>query len=415
MKNTLIYKLLHFEDLSLAFRYVMGNLLRSILTILVIVFGIMSLVGMLTAIDGLKSSLLSNFSQLGSNSFSISDINYFASENGRPVQYPKISHRDIRIFKERYTNKAIVSANYTASQSAIVKFKSNKTNPRIRVIGTDENYFVSSSLNIDEGRNFNHIETQYGANVVILGSGLKRELFGNANAMGKVVTSGSGKYKVIGILEKKGATFGMSYDHIFIVPMKAARKNFASQNESYTLGVQVSSYEKLDVAVNEAIAIFRMVRQLKPKDENNFDLQKSDNLINIITKQLRAITIVTLVISLITLISSAVALMNIMLVSVKERIREIGTMKALGATVDNVKRQFLSEALIVSQIGSAFGIVFGIAIGNLFASKMGSEFVIPWGWVIFAVIMSIVVGITAGYYPAVKAARMDPIDALRHE
>ena len=158
-----------------------------------------------------------------------------------------------------------------------------------------------------------------------------------------------------------------------------------------------------------------MVRQLKPKDENNFDLQKSDNLINIITKQLRAITIVTLVISLITLISSAVALMNIMLVSVKERIREIGTMKALGATVDNVKRQFLSEALIVSQIGSAFGIVFGIAIGNLFASKMGSEFVIPWGWVIFAVIMSIVVGITAGYYPAVKAARMDPIDALRHE
>ncbi|MBT6835025.1 MAG: ABC transporter permease, partial [Bacteroidetes bacterium] len=148
MKNTLIYKLLHFEDLSLAFRYVMGNLLRSILTILVIVFGIMSLVGMLTAIDGLKSSLLSNFSQLGSNSFSISDINYFASENGRPVQYPKISHRDIRIFKERYTNKAIVSANYTASQSAIVKFKSNKTNPRIRVIGTDENYFVSSSLNI---------------------------------------------------------------------------------------------------------------------------------------------------------------------------------------------------------------------------------------------------------------------------
>ncbi|MBT3422410.1 MAG: FtsX-like permease family protein, partial [Bacteroidetes bacterium] len=227
--------------------------------------------------------------------------------------------------------------------------------------------------------------------------------------------SGSGKYKVIGILEKKGATFGMSYDHIFIVPMKAARKNFASQNESYTLGVQVSSYEKLDVAVNEAIAIFRMVRQLKPKDENNFDLQKSDNLINIITKQLRAITIVTLVISLITLISSAVALMNIMLVSVKERIREIGTMKALGATVDNVKRQFLSEALIVSQIGSAFGIVFGIAIGNLFASKMGSEFVIPWGWVIFAVIMSIVVGITAGYYPAVKAARMDPIDALRHE
>lgn len=390
-------------------------MLRSILTILVIVFGIMSLVGMLTAIDGLKSSLLNNFSQLGSNSFSISDINYFASEHGRPVQFPKISYRDIRIFKERYQFQASVSANYSPTQSAVIKYKSNKTNPRIRVIGTDENYFTSSSLNIETGRNFNHIETQFGANVVILGSGLKRELFGSAEAIGKVVSSGSGKYKVIGVLEEKGATFGMSYDYIFIVPLNAARKNFPSQDESYTLTIQVGSYDKLDAAVNEAIAIFRMVRQLKPKDENNFDIQKSDSLINIITKQLRAITIVTLIISLITLVSSAVALMNIMLVSVKERIREIGTMKALGATINDIKRQFLSEALIVSQIGSVFGILFGIIIGNVFASKMGSEFVIPWGWVLFAVITSILVGVSAGYYPAVKAARLDPIDALRHE
>jgi putative ABC transport system permease protein len=409
------YRINILEHFSLAFRYVQGNLTRSILTILVIIFGIMALVGMLTAIDGLKNSLLSNFSQLGSNSFSISDINYFASENGRPKRYPKISYRDVRLFKDRYTYPASVSVHYSATQQAVVKYKSKKTNPRIQVIGTDENYFTSSSLNIEKGRNFNHVETNYGANVVILGSGLKKELFGQSNAIGKILTSGAGKYKVIGILEEKGASFGMSYDYIFIVPIKAARKNFYSTHESYTITLQVGHYEKLDAAINEAIAVFRMVRQLKPKDENNFDLQKSDSLINIITRQLRAITIVTLIISFITLISSAVALMNIMLVSVKERIREIGTMKAMGARVNDIKMQFLSEAIIVSQIGSAFGIVFGILLGNFSASKMGSEFVVPWGWVLFAVLTSIAVGIGAGFYPAVKAARLDPIEALRHE
>jgi len=375
------------------------------------------LVGMITAVNGLKNSLLNNFSQMGSNSFSIIDKNFFESGRNRQKAVPKITYEETQKFVKKYAYpSAIVSINYTALNSAVVKYQSEKTNPKIMVIGTDENYFATSSLEIEKGRNFTSVESIHGTSVAIIGIKLKNKLFKDENPLGKILTVGSGKFKIVGVLKEKGSTFGFSYDDIVIIPLLAARKSITSYNTpTYNITVKVDNLEELDVAAEEAMAVFRIARKLTPGEDNNFEVEKSDNLVNIIASDLRVITIITLIVSIVTLISSAVSLMNIMLVSVKERITEIGTLKAIGATISNIKAQFLAEALIISQMGGIFGILSGIGIGNLVSSQMGSSFIIPWTWIIIAYIISILVGISAGYYPAVKAAKLNPIDALRYE
>lgn len=408
-------KLLYFENLRLAFKNIRANWLRTILTIFVIVFGIMSLVGMLTAIDGLKSSLLKNFSMIGSNTFTILDRDFFATHEGKAVPFEKLTYDQVKRFKDKYSYPSTISISYTAMGTAVAKYKSKKTNPRIRVVGTDENYMSTSALEISNGRNFNSNEDQYGMNVAIIGNTISKFLFKNESPLGKIITVGSAKFRVIAVLKAQGNSFGFSVDNTILVPIQAARKSYPTSSNSYSVSVHVNSIEQIEPAIQEAIGLFRIIRKVRITDENNFNITKSDSLINIISSQLSVITLITLVISLVTLLSSAVGLMNIMLVSVKERIREIGTMKALGATVQNIKIQFLSETLLISQIGGIIGILLGITIGNFVSSFMDSSFVVPWGWILIAFVISIIVGVTAGYYPAVKAAKLDPIEALRYE
>ncbi len=405
----------HFENLRIAFRYVWSNWLRSLLTIFVIVFGIMALVGMITALNGIKSSLLRNMANLGATSFSIERTNIFTEHHGRGDYSEPVTYRQAVMFRERYAFPATISINYTPTGIATVKYGSKKTNPRIRVTGGDENYLFSNNLKIESGRNFTEIEDQFGALVAIIGDALKSDLFGDENPLGKYISLGQKKFRVIGVIEKQGSFFGFSPDNFVIVPVIAARRSYPESNSSFSITVTVARIEEMDGATQEAIAAFRNARGLKPHEDNNFFIRKSESLLNIISSQFNVITVITLVISLFTLLGSAVGLMNIMLVSVKERIREIGTLKALGATVNDIKYQFLTEALVISQIGGFFGIIAGLIVGNIVASKLGSTFVVPWTWLIIAFFTSSVVGVAAGYYPAVRAAKLNPIDALRYE
>ncbi len=406
------------ENIRVALRGIMSNLLRAILTMAIIAFGIMALIGMLTALDSIEESFIRNFADLGANTFKIqkkgSDVSYGHGGKGKKT-YPDVSYEQGLFFREGYRYPAKVSMKFEPTGSAVLKYQSNETNPKIDVIGSDANFLSTSGLKLAEGRNFTSSELQHGENVVILGNTIKLKLFGYQDPIGKVISIGTRKYRVLGVLEEKGASMGFSGDNTAIIPIKNARMAYSDEDESYTLSVQVEQVQNLSPAINEAIGLFRKIRELRAKDDNDFKIIKSDNLAKMVEDNLSMIRAATFAIGFITLLGAAIGLMNIMLVSVKERTREIGTRKAIGASSRNIRTQFLTEASVISIAGGIVGILLGILIGNAVANYINSAFVIPWFWIAFGFLLCFVVGIAAGYYPANRAAAENPIDALRYE
>lgn len=407
------------ENMRIALQSVRSNLLRTVLTVLIIAVGITALIGILTAIDSIKSSITKEFTFMGANTFTITSRGMrvqVGNNRYRTKNHAYISYYQAKAFKERFDFPASTAISVYATGNATVKYSSEKTNPNIGVRGIDDNYLFTAGYEIDLGRSFTDFEIESGRSVVILGSELVKQLFGvNENPLQKVISIGGGKYKVIGTLESKGSGFGSSNDLICFIPYNNTRNYFSRPNMNFDVQVKVSQPEIMDVAIGQAEAVFRNVRGLDPLDETDFNIEKSDNLVNILLNNIKNITLVATIIGFITLFGAAVGLMNIMLVSVTERTREIGVRKAIGAKANTVKQQFLIEAVIIGQIGGVLGIVIGIFIGNMVSVMIGSTFIIPWVWIITGVILCFVVGVVSGYYPAQKAARMDPIESLRYE
>lgn len=408
----------YLENIKVAFSAIRMNLLRAILTILIIAFGIMSLISMLTAVDGIKNALFNSFAQVGSNTFTIENEEGNVRFHKRGFQNKEskgISYKEALSFQQRYKFTPFVSMFYTATSSAVVKYRSIKTSPKIKVIGTDQNYLATSGFKLEDGRNFTAMEVDRGANFIIIGYNLKKDLFGEEDAIGQSITLGSKKYTVIGQLQEKGSSFGGGQDNTVIIPLLSAQSSFPSNEEDYTISVQVPHIEQMEPAINEAIGLFRIVRKLELSDKNDFTITKSDSLENIVNDNVFVITVIAIIIGIITLIGAAVGLTNIMLVSVTERTKEIGIRKALGATNINIRNQFLWEAIVICQIGGIMGILLGILLGNTVSHYFKGSFIMPWGWIIMGFIICLVVGIISGLYPAAKAAKQDPIESLRYE
>lgn len=407
------------ENMRIALQSVRSNLLRTVLTVLIIAVGITALIGILTAIDSIKTSITKEFTFMGANTFTITSRGMrvqVGNNRYRTKNHSYISFYQAKAFKERFDFPASTAISVYATGNATVKYGSEKTNPNIGVRGIDDNYLFTAGYEIDLGRSFTGFEIESGRSVVILGSELVKQLFGvNENPLQKVISIGSGKYKVIGTLKSKGSGFGSSNDLICFIPYSNTRNYFSRPNMNFDVQVKVSQPEIMDVAIGQAEAVFRNVRGLDPLDETDFNIEKSDNLVNILLNNIKNITLVATIIGFITLFGAAVGLMNIMLVSVTERTREIGVRKAIGAKASTVKQQFLIEAVIIGQIGGVLGIVIGIFIGNMVSVMIGSTFIIPWVWIITGVILCFVVGVVSGYYPAQKAAGLDPIESLRYE
>jgi len=407
------------ENIRVSLNSIRSHLLRTILTVAIISFGIMALVGILTSIDTLNYFLNENFSRMGSNTFSIVNRQMRVQMGNRsndPKRFEPITLDQAMAFKEAYDFPAVVSVNTFATHTATVKYGKEKSNPNIPVLGTDENYITTSGEEIKAGRNFTPQEVFYGSHVVVIGSEIETILFKESeNPVGKIISIGPGKYKIIGVMESKGSSVGFSGDRFCLLPLTNVRQYFSAPNRSFTINVMTNSPTMLDEASGEATGIFRIIRGDRAGADNTFDIRQSDSIVNMILEDMRNIRLAATFIGLITLLGAAIGLMNIMLVSVTERTREIGIRKAMGANRGVIRNQFLFESVVIAQLGGIVGIVLGIVIGNMLSIILGSPFIIPWRWILLGVFLCFLVAILSGYLPARKASRLDPIDSLRYE
>ncbi len=413
------YSALFYENLRIALLSIKSNLLRSVLTVLIIAVGITALVGILTAIDSIKSSITKEFTFMGANTFTITSRGMrvqVGNNRYRTKNYAYINYYQAREFKKRFDFPAMVSVSVYATGTATVKYESKKSNPNVSVTGVDDSYIYTAGFETDLGRNFSRQDIESGENVVLLGDGLVRRLFEKGeNPLQKQVSIGGGKYRVIGTLKAKGGGFGGGGDVICLLPYTNVRTYFSRPMMNFNIQVKVDNPQLVDAALGESEGLFRIVRGLNPTDETDFNIEKSDNLVNMLLDNIRNITLVATIIGIITLFGAAVGLMNIMLVSVTERTREIGIRKAIGANSSLIRQQFLIEAVLIGQMGGFLGIILGILVGNVVSMMIGSSFIVPWLWIFIGVALCFGVGIVSGYYPAQKAARFDPIESLRYE
>jgi putative ABC transport system permease protein len=406
------------ENLRISIKAIQSNRVRAILTICIIAFGIMALVGILTAIDAIKSSLTSQFTMMGANSFTISSRGMnvqIGNSRTRSRNYSRISFREAIEFKKRFTEPAWVSVSFNATGLSTVKYGTEETNPNTSLVGVDENYLAVSGYEIEIGRNFSAEEVQMNRRLVLLGSDIANDIFpSGVDPVGKDVTVAGLKLQVAGVLKSKGAS-AMSGDKICLMPVTTARQYFSRPNMSFSITIMPMNPGNLDAMRGEAEGVFRVIRNLDPRDPSDFNVVKSDTILNMLLKNIRYVTLAATLIGVVTLFGAAVGLMNIMLVSVTERTREIGVRKAIGAKPVTIKYQFLFESILIGQFGGIFGIILGILIGNAISAMLRSRFVIPWFWVLMGIIVCFIVGVVSGYAPAVKAANVDPIEALRYE
>lgn len=378
----------------------------------------MALIGILTAIDAIKSSLTSQFTMMGANSFTITSRGMHievGDEQYRTKNFSRISYREALEFKKMFTEPAWVSISYNATGLSTVKYLSEKTNPNVSLTGVDENYLTVSGYEIDLGRNFTADEVQMNRHLVLVGAEIVKSLFQTGvDPVGKEISVAGMNLEVAGVLKSKGSSFGGG-DNVCFMPVTTARQYFSRPSMTFYITVMPVNPANLDIMTGEAEGIFRIIRNLNPKDESDFNISKSDNLVNILLKNISYVTLAATLIGIVTLFGAAVGLMNIMLVSVTERTREIGTRKAIGAKTTTIKYQFLFESIMIGQLGGFFGIILGVLIGNIMSSLLHSSFVVPWVWVMTGVVVCFIVGVVSGYAPAVKAANIDPIEALRYE
>ena len=414
MKNTMVV-----ENIRISLNSVRTHLLRTILTILIIAFGIMALVGILTATDSIKYYLTQNFTLMGSNTFTIRNRTlqvHIGNQGNKQKIYEPITYKQALDFKAKFEFPATVGVYNVASGIATIKYESNKTNPNVRVFGIDENYIITSGDEIDRGRTFTQNEVYSGFNACIIGSEVKKDLFKhNEDPVGKIISIGPGKYIVVGLLKEKGSSMGFSGDRSCYIPLNNCRMYFSKPNMSFSINVMAKKQELMDAAIGEATGLLRTIREDPVGSESTFEVTKSDNIAKMLIDNIKYVTLAATFIGLITLLGAAIGLMNIMLVSVTERTREIGIRKAMGATKRVIRNQFLVESIVIGQLGGALGIVLGILIGNILSLLMGSAFIVPWVWIFTGIILCFGVALTSGIFPAQKAANLDPIESLRYE
>ena len=424
------------DNLVLAWRTVRANRLRTGITVAIIAFGIMALVGIITAIEAMNNSLRDSFSTMGANAFSIrykerrifgggggggADVTKSNTKSNRKVKKSNtgkiITYKQATLFKQMYDYPADVSIGLNGARNQVVNFENKKTNPTVSLNGGDENYLQLNGYEIAYGRNFNRNDVLSSTDICIIGKDVAFKLFGAKydRALDKVIRVGNNKYRVIGITKEKGSSAFLQADNVVFATYTNVRQRYSNPNQSYSVAIMVKDINQMETAIGEAESKFRPIRGLEITEDNNFYVDKSDSIAETFIGLLGTISAAAGAIGFITLIGAAIGLMNIMLVAVSERTKEVGLIKALGGKKNSIRSQFLFESTLISLMGAVIGIFLGVIIGNLVGSLLDTEFFIPWNIITIGIVICSGVGLAAGLYPAMKAAKLDPIVALRYE
>jgi putative ABC transport system permease protein len=408
------------EIFKMALQNLRANRLRAVLTLMIIAFGIMALVGILTAIDALGASLTEGFSGLGANSFSIdqkwSDVKSnrggHRAKAGEPISYNQAIQ-----FKERFNFPAKVSVSFWAGDGHTVKWADQKTNPNIPMFGTGENYLTAKGFEVEFGRAFSDAEINDGRHVCLLGADVAKKLFERnvEKAIGQDVSVDNQRFRVVGVLKSKGSGMNSGEDRRVLGTLDAVKADFGGNDSNFDILIAVKDATTMEAAEGETTGLFRQIRGLKPGQEDDFEFEKNNSIAETLKENTVMLRAATVAIGLMTLLGAAIGLMNIMLVSVTERTKEIGIIKALGATRKTIMIQFLSEAVVICLMGGVVGVILGILMGNVVTLLFHGSFYIPWAWMLMGFTLCFFVGIVSGLYPALKASRLDPIEALRYE
>lgn len=410
--------MLIFETLALAFDSLRANKLRAGLTILGIVVGIFSIVVIMTVITMLQNSIESGVSQLSQNTFQIQK--FPAMQGGGPGSRAKYRNRkDITLEEYTELKSRLVSAKFVGAEqwqfAKIIKYESEETNPNVQVAGITPEAQYTNEWVVQEGREIRENDVRYSNDVMVLGKDVADKLFPILPPVGQIVKVDGRPFRVIGVYEQQGQIFGQSRDNFVVTPISTFQGMYGKYRRS--LNITVTSFGKHDynAVIEAATGHMRAIRKVEPGKDNDFEVWSNESILQEINSVTQYVSLGAFIVSGIALLAAGVGIMNIMLVSVTERTKEIGIRKAIGAKKKNILMQFLIEAIVLCLFGGIVGIVMGVGVGNLAGGFLNATMAIPWSWVIFGLVTCIVVGLLFGTYPAYKASNLDPIEALRFE